>query len=136
VATVIHFKESTMGFWFLLALAVWWSVATLGCGETSCLPFIMFIYAPYTWPVVIYLACAYAFGSRLPSRWRLGGFLLLAIFGFAGLIAIARSRQPLLFVDWVASAPSLRLILYPALGAAAVYLARMLLSRARSSHER
>jgi hypothetical protein len=73
---------------------------------------------------------------RLPSRWRLPGFLLLAIAGFGVLVAIARSRQPLLFVDWVASAPSLRLILYPALGAAAVYLMRMLLSRMRSSHER
>src|SRR4051812_40052986 len=121
-----------MTLWFFGALVIWWFVAATGCGGATCLPYVMFFYASYTWPTVIYFALAAALARVVSGRWSLVIFLALALAGLAALAAIARARTPSLFADWEASMTTLRLVFYPALSVAAWYLLRVLIAWRRA----
>jgi hypothetical protein len=41
--------------WAIVALLLWWLVATIGCGAAACVPYILFFYFPFWFPIVVYI---------------------------------------------------------------------------------
>ncbi len=83
--------------WFIGALVLWWSVSTVICGAWECLPYVVFFYSLYAVPVVLYLTVAEVIAWLASPRWKAFVFMVLAVLGFAGLVAVFKFAERYVF---------------------------------------
>jgi hypothetical protein len=111
--------------WFLVALAVWWSVSTVNCGGAECLPYIIFFYSAFWVPVMIYLAGAEALARALSLRWRVLTYTRAPI--YIAFVAVGSwGLVPLVHDSRFGATSQLGMILIPSAAVAVVYLIRSL----------
>jgi hypothetical protein len=115
--------------WAIVALLLWWLVATIGCGGAACVPYILFFYLPFWLPIVGYSAGSEWISQRFAARWSPLSFVGLMVVGGGYLLYILKGRYPLLFVDAEHSMVPVGIIIKPTAAIIALYLIKVIYDR-------
>lgn len=115
--------------WVICALLLWWLMATIGCGGTECVPYILFFYLPFWLPIVAYSACAEWVSRKFAARWSPLCFIGLMFIGCAYLMYVVKGRYPLVFVDAEHSMVPVGMIIRPTGAIIALYLIKVVYDR-------
>jgi hypothetical protein len=115
--------------WAIVALLLWWLMASVGCGEAACVPYILFSYLPFWLPIVAYCAGSEWISRNFAGRWSPLCFVGLVVVGGGYLLYVLKGRYPLLFVNAEHSMVPVGMIIKPTGAIIVLYLIKMIYDR-------
>jgi hypothetical protein len=115
--------------WAIVALLLWWLVATIGCGGAACLPYILFFYLPFWLPIVAYSAGSEWVSRKFAAQWSPLCFVGLMVVGGGFLMYVLKGRFPQLFVGGEGSMLPRQIIIKPTGAVVGLYLIKVIYDR-------